>query len=535
MKINKVAFGNAEEAFVEDRLCSGFNIIFSDDNNKGKTIVMQSALYAIGNEPIFPFPFDYKEYYHYVEIELDDKKIINVCRKGESFIVKTEKGINILDSVSELKRFLTRSGLVFPNIKKDDSVRIVDPELLYQVFFVGQDKKDSANIFNPGYYKKEDFWNLVYALAGVDNSSIDDIEKDEIKNKIALLKDEKKVLLEQNKILKKSTPSLELISQKYGNDAFEAKVKKVESIRNNIIDIKKRQNRALQRKTINEKTLSEIRALNRTPSTGDLYCLDCDSKRIGYSSGDKSYSFDISDTEMRRNILEAIEDKISAYQEEIDACTLQINTLQRQLQELFKDEEVELESVLLYKNEIIEAKDADTRIVQIDQEIKKLNANQKVEKKKTIDYSEKKEEIKRSIIETMNQFYKSIDSTGSLVFDDLFSKRSSVYSGCEATEFYLSKLYALAKVLGHKYPIMMDYFRDGELSTEKEEIVIREFSKLSNQIIFTATLKEQELGKYSKYSQINCIDYSINTASHIMKASFVIKLRKMLSPLMIKI
>ena len=61
MIIKKIAFGDAEEAFIEERLTSGFNIIFSDDNNKGKTIVMQSALYAIGNEPIFPSSFEYKD------------------------------------------------------------------------------------------------------------------------------------------------------------------------------------------------------------------------------------------------------------------------------------------------------------------------------------------------------------------------------------------------------------------------------------------------------------------------------------------
>ena len=57
MIIKTIAFGDANEAFIEDRLTSGFNIIYSDDNNKGKTIVMQSALYAIGNEPIFPSSF----------------------------------------------------------------------------------------------------------------------------------------------------------------------------------------------------------------------------------------------------------------------------------------------------------------------------------------------------------------------------------------------------------------------------------------------------------------------------------------------
>ena len=46
MIIKKIAFGDSNEAFIENRLTNGFNIIYSDDNNKGKTIVMQSALYG---------------------------------------------------------------------------------------------------------------------------------------------------------------------------------------------------------------------------------------------------------------------------------------------------------------------------------------------------------------------------------------------------------------------------------------------------------------------------------------------------------
>ena len=367
------------------------------------------------------------------------------------------------------------------------------------------------------------------------HTDVVELDADEIKTRISLLTEEKKVLLEQNKILKKATPSMELISQKQGNAAFEAKVKKIEAIRNSIVELKKSQNRALQRKTINERTLSEIRALNRTPKSGDLYCLDCGSKRIGYSSGDKSYTFDISDIEMRRNILEAIEDKINAYQEEIDNCTLQINALQRQMQDMLKEDEIELESVLIYKNGIIAATDADTRIAEIDREVKNLKAQQNAGKQKAQGDQEKREELKEDIIDAMNQFYTLVDPSGSLVFDDLFSKRSSVYSGCEATEFYLSKLYALATILDHRYPVMMDYFRDGELSTEKEDIVLREFSDLPNQIIFTATLKEQELGKYANYENINAIDYSVHAASHIMNKNYVSSFKRLLKALMVKL
>ena len=60
MKIRKVAVGNAAEAFIEGNFTNGVNIISSDDNNKGKTIVIQSMMYALGNEPTFPTSFEFQ-------------------------------------------------------------------------------------------------------------------------------------------------------------------------------------------------------------------------------------------------------------------------------------------------------------------------------------------------------------------------------------------------------------------------------------------------------------------------------------------
>lgn len=535
MIIKTIAFGDASGSFVENRLSSGFNIIFSDDNNKGKTIVMQSALYAIGNEAIFPSSFPYKNYYHYVEVELDNGNEVISCRKGDSFVVKADDGISILDSVSELKRYFSRRGFVFPEIVKDNSIRMVDPVLLYQIFFVGQDNKNTSSIFNDNYYKKDDFWNMIYALMGVGSTTVVEYDPDFIREKIAMLIEEKKVLLSKNSILKKNTPTMELISQRQNNDAFSEKVKKIEKVREAILEATKSRNRALQRKTINEKTLKEIRALNRTPESGDLYCLDCGSKKIGYSSGDKAYTFDISDVDMRRNITESIQDKIDAYQEEIDNCTAQINSLQRQLQKLLREEEIDLESILMYKNGVAEITDADTRIAEIDKEIKLLKADQKAKKQKSEVDQEKRDELRACLIATMNSFYKEVDPDGSLIFTDLFSKKGSTYSGCEETEFYLSKLYAMATILGHHYPVMMDFFRDGELSTEKESVVLSKFTELSNQIIFTATLKKEELGKYDNMEGITAIDYSSNAASHVLNDRHISSFAKLLKPLMLNL
>ena len=238
---------------------------------------------------------------------------------------------------------------------------------------------------------------------------------------------------------------------------------------------------------------------------------------------------------MRRNIIESIQDKINAYDEEVQNCNLQLNELQRQLQALLKEEDLSLEAVLLYKDEIVDASAVDTRLVEIDSEIKALKASLSIDNRKSQEEAGKREKLKTEIVSLMNAFYKKVDPNGTLVFDDLFSKRKSVYSGSEETEFYLSKLYAIAKALGHQYPIMMDYFRDGELSSEKEEVVLSTFGEFKNQIIFTATLKAEEMGKYKGRKKIKAIDYSSNIDSHILSSKFTKRFKTIMRSMMIKV
>lgn len=165
MIIKKVALGNNEEAFIEDSFSEGLNIIASDDNNKGKTIIIQSILYAIGNRPIFPSSFEYKEYYYYLEF-MHNSDLYIVVRIGDSYIVKSEDGIRIFDGMSEFKRFWTNKIFPLPSIIVNGSLRIVDMELFLQLFFVGQDGKDTSTIFNSGFYHKEDFRNMLLYYSG---------------------------------------------------------------------------------------------------------------------------------------------------------------------------------------------------------------------------------------------------------------------------------------------------------------------------------------------------------------------------------
>lgn len=92
MEIKAIYIGNSEEAFAFENFQSGLNIISSDDNNKGKTIVIQSIVYCLGNIPVFPTAFDYENYFHILHIE-HNNEIIKICRKAKNFIVK--KGRNM--------------------------------------------------------------------------------------------------------------------------------------------------------------------------------------------------------------------------------------------------------------------------------------------------------------------------------------------------------------------------------------------------------------------------------------------------------
>ena len=91
MKILKVAVGNSEEAFVEAGFTDGLNIISSDDNNKGKTIVRSLERQEAKTIPIFAmtanaFLEDKKQskeagMNEHLSKPLDEKKLMNTIWK----------------------------------------------------------------------------------------------------------------------------------------------------------------------------------------------------------------------------------------------------------------------------------------------------------------------------------------------------------------------------------------------------------------------------------------------------------------------
>lgn len=535
MIIKKTAVGNCSEAFVENNFQPGLNIISSDDNNKGKTIAIQSMMYALGNEPAFPTSFEFKNYYHYIEFDINDVTY-RLCRFNNGFVLKHNSVLMLFDNVSELKRYWHKHIFPLPNIIKNQITKIVDPVLFLQLFFTGQDKKDTFNIANSGFYNKADFYNMLYDICDLSGLELDEKETQKIKDQLAKLKDARDLLIKQHKILKSQKTPVSYLSAVSDRTAFSKKLVEMEKLNSKIAELRKARNTAATRRASWDTTLKELRSLNRNMECGELRCMDCDSTNISFSTSKKNaYAFDVSSVAMRNEIIASINEKIEAYTEEINKLNAQISVVQDDLQALMSDETISLEAIVAYKQDVFSASEAEARIKEIDEEIESLKNQLAVSAGSSQSKRDQQVATMAAILNEMNTVYKTIDPTGNLVFDDLFTKKDEVYSGSEATIFHLSRLYALCKVLKHNYPIVVDSFRAEDLSTTKENIVLSLYSALPNQIIFTTTLKQEELGKYDMRNDLHHIDYKGHTSSKMLSEEYVEEFRKLLNNLSINL
>ncbi|MBA0199046.1 hypothetical protein [Pectobacterium carotovorum] len=195
MIIKKIAFGNKSEAFIEERLAGGVNVIYSNDNNKGKTLVIQGLMFSLGYDSIFPSSFYKKDKYFYSQVELNGETY-EFLRKNNSIVVKTKTTFQHFNSIGEFKYYVDRNIFQLPRINKDDKSRVVDLNLLYEIFFVGQDNRSPSNLISRGFFNKADFKNMVFTLSGLPDPGFEDKNFSEIKDTLAL---KKKQLNEVNK------------------------------------------------------------------------------------------------------------------------------------------------------------------------------------------------------------------------------------------------------------------------------------------------------------------------------------------------
>ena len=513
-------FGDENEAFIENHLSDKINIIYSDDNQRGKTILIQAIFYCLGiSKPAFPNGFEYNKYYYILTLE-ENNRIFEICRHNDIFIVKNDEKLFILESISELKRFWTKNIFEIPIISKNEKSIIVDPDLFYQLAFVGQDDKITSNLSNHAYYKKEDFYNLIYSFMHLKTNNLDDyFDVDEAREELKKLQSEKKRILKQHKIVSQKDNVINLISTENDRQQAIKTFEKINSLKKNIIEYKKTRNK-LNIKIVKYETLEkELNSLNRELSVGHLECLDCHSRRIGYSS-DQEFSFDVSTTDIRNSILGSIKDKIDSFHEELDKVDLLIENEQTELKKLLTVDDVSLELLLTVKDDIKEITDVDTSISEINKKIDAL-------RKKIDEYNHQSQQDKemtksllQAIVQEMNNAYQLIDKEGIQDFSDIFTSSTQIYSGSNVMLFYLIRFYAFKKILHHKLPIIIDSFRAEDLSTKKEKKTLLLYNQLPSQVIFTTTLKSEELGKYDEFDFINKINYSANPANKIMSSKY---------------
>lgn len=534
MIIKRIGVGNASEAFILDSFSEGINIISSDDNNKGKTIAIQSMMYALGNEPAFPATFEPKQYVHFIEIEENGKEI-SICRNENTFVMLNDGRMMLFNSVSELKHYWTRNISKLPVIVKDSIQRIVDPVLFLQIFFVGQDSKDTSKIAGTNYYNKIDFINMLFDCIGAGILAKDEISIAEARRKLNELKDRKGVIQRNHQILSDSNQASSYLSVIADREAFRKKMQALEQLREKISQLKIQRDQTANRKLQWEKVKKELSSLNRTLDYGELRCMDCNSTNITFKASKRAkYSFDVSTVEMRKNILESIQSKVEAYNDELQEIQNDIEHAEQQLQALMHEDDVTLEALLLYKQDIVNAEEAEKELLQIEESIRAIQEAIETENASIAENKQKQEKFLRDVVQLMNSAYSEIDPNGNLQFDGLFSKKDQRFSGSEATVFYIVRLLALQKMMDHKYPIIIDSFRAEDLSTVKEEIVLKLMAETHNQIILTTTLKQQEMGKYDNDEMINHIDFQKHEPSHMLSSSYVEEFLKILSNFGIK-
>lgn len=527
MIIKKIAIGSLTEAFIEDRFLDGVNVIFSDDNNKGKTILIQGLMYSIGYESIFPSSFNFKSYYFYSKIEIN-QNTYEFLRKKNQFIIKDRDGILFFDSVTDFKYYFDKNILSLPKIIKDKRLKVVDLTLLYEIFFLGQDSRKPSNLISKGQFNKTDFKNMIFSIAGLGSFDVDEKDIIVIKEEIKKLKDELNILNRKLSIKKKNSKIAEQVSKSYDRELFKQKEIKLNELNKKISALKRQRTRESNRKFKLSHLLSELNSLNRNLDEGSVKCYDCGSEKIIYSN--EQLNFEVSNTEVRSTIIHSIKINISQKEDYIDELTSEINDTQNLLNKEIESSPPNFKDIIIYQDEILSEIEIDNKLTLLRNSIElnqsKLDSISNMTKEK----KELEKELLRNILDEMESKYLSVNPDGNLIFEDIFSKENATFSGSESQEFYFSKLLALNNILKHNFPIIVDSFRDGELSSKKELIMIKYYKEINKQVILTSTLKEEEYdkNKYSSIKDINVIDYSNNQNSKILQEVFVDDFKKII-------
>jgi len=300
---------------------------------------------------------------------------------------------------------------------------------------------------------------------------------------------------------------------------------KVKKLHGEIAEFKKKRNLEYNRKEKLESLVQELKSLNHEIEQGNVICAKCGSDKIIYKS--KGMSFEVSNSYVRKRVLSSIAYQISQKEEIIREYSYQIQQLQDELKSTLQDVPVELQKILLFSEMILSEIDYDNKLKELCEQLEELQANDKSISDSEKQAKQKCKEMKQDIVSRMNKLYREVDPQGRTFFDDIFTKRDETYSRSEEQEYYYSRILAINDYFNHSYPLLIDCYRSGEISSQKEDIMIKNFISRDKQIIITSTLKKEEYtaNKYDQYKDnANVIDYSNNESSKLLQSQYVARL-----------
>ena len=524
MIIKQMAVGNNVEAFVSCKFSNGKNLIYSNDNNKGKTIILQSIVYALGTEPLFPKGFDYSNYSYYLEIEHEGISTY-IYRFKDKYMVLHKSEIVTFDNESSFKKWFDLNIFVLPRIIKNDKVIICDFELFTKIFYLSQDRRDTSSI-SSSYFKKDDLVNMIYSMAGCSNIEIDNAYNENAKKRKELLK-EKKTLIRKTTLLKTYSKEANTVFNAADKEHLEESLELVEKLNDEISILKRRRTILYNRLSKNNNTISEIASIRKNIEDGRFVCGDCGSANIKYYF-DKDISFDVSNDEMRRNILSNLKNTIEIIEREISELDTELEIKQSQLKDAIKNDCINPVELIILKPDIVSDLNYDEKLKKIRIKVNEIDGLLKDYVSKLEINKAAQKELDNKLKNKITEIYCQLEDSQNEQIDSLFTKGSELYSGSESTIFLIGRLLALQEVLNHDYPLIIDGYREGEVSSPAERRVIDYLLKIPNQSIVTATFKDEEYHKYDNNDLIFRIDLSNVKSKHLLNSNYVDAFDKLL-------
>lgn len=525
IKIKAVYIGNGAESYIEDRLTDGINVIYSLDNNRGKTILMQGAMYALGAIPTFPERFPYREYIYIVDLDVDGKEV-SVLRSRNAFAVKTTDGLNAFENEADYSRYWSDNFRSLPSIVKDGRLTSAGLQLYTQMAFIGQDDISSAKV-TAGQFNKSDFTEMLYAIAGLDRRELDSAEEAALKRRRDELKGQIKSLTKEASALKMRGTALSAISVTTDTRDMQEFLKELDSARVEVTDLRKARSRYLARLTKNQIVLDELNSLRRDVKAGKLVCLTCGSPSVGYRMADSDVIFDVTSPDMRTQIIDTLQERIDKIKADLDALGRDLRKAQNRLSSLIsQNDEFSLADVVACKDDYLSEQEIDGKIQDAQRELDDVKDKLEADRLLTSEVANQRKEFMDSLLGKMDLARRTISgNTQESPYESLFSTKANVFSGSDSTIYFAARTYAIASEINHGMPIMIDSFRADDLSSDREDRLLDLFGKLTNQIVLTTTIKREEsavpdASKYEIDPRVHPIDYSGHELNKIMSAAY---------------